>query len=293
VSAAIHLIAWLGGTLLLSSIPRVQRTSLTARLLPYLPGRSAAPHAATDLRATVEARVVALGDALARLGGISESTARRLDRAHRPIDVATFRVRQAGWSAFTAAAIGVFAPVLGLDPAAALGAIAAGAVLTALIIEQALVAAGTAHQERVATELPVIEEQLGMLLAAGWSIGSALTRLADRSSGAVARDLARVVRRVRQGLDHRAALEEWSDLVDVPSLHRLVRLLLLERHGGDLSSLVADEARSARLELHRRTIEALERRAQLVWVPVTVATLLPGVVFLAIPFLEAMRLFSA
>jgi hypothetical protein len=69
-------------------------------------------------------------------------------------------------------------------------------------------------------------------------------------------------------------------------------LLVLERHGGDLSALVADEARSTRLELHRQTIADLERRAQLVWIPVTVATLLPGVIFLAIPFLEAMRLFT-
>jgi hypothetical protein len=37
----------------------------------------------------------------------------------------------------------------------------------------------------------------------------------------------------------------------------------------------------------------MERRAQTVWVPVTVAALVPGVLFLAIPFVEALRLFSA
>ena len=36
----------------------------------------------------------------------------------------------------------------------------------------------------------------------------------------------------------------------------------------------------------------LERRAQQVWVPVTVATLVPGVIFLAVPFLAALKLFS-
>jgi hypothetical protein len=30
-----------------------------------------------------------------------------------------------------------------------------------------------------------------------------------------------------------------------------------------------------------------------VWVPVTVAALVPGVLFMAIPFIEALRLFSA
>ena len=37
----------------------------------------------------------------------------------------------------------------------------------------------------------------------------------------------------------------------------------------------------------------MERRGQQVWVPVTVATLLPGVIFLAIPFIEALKAFSA
>jgi hypothetical protein len=56
---------------------------------------------------------------------------------------------------------------------------------------------------------------------------------------------------------------------------------------------VADEARGVRREAHRHTIEAIERRAQMVWIPVTVATLVPGVMFMAIPFIEAMRNFAA
>ena len=48
----------------------------------------------------------------------------------------------------------------------------------------------------------------------------------------------------------------------------------------------------ARRDLQRRTIETIERRAQQVWVPVTVATLVPGVILLAVPFLAALRLFA-
>jgi tight adherence protein C len=36
----------------------------------------------------------------------------------------------------------------------------------------------------------------------------------------------------------------------------------------------------------------MERRSQQVWIPVTVATLVPGVIFLAVPFVEALRMFS-
>jgi hypothetical protein len=52
--------------------------------------------------------------------------------------------------------------------------------------------------------------------------------------------------------------------------------------------LIAAEARSVRAEAHRELIESIERRAQLVWIPVTVATLVPGLIFLAVPFYSAM-----
>ena len=47
-----------------------------------------------------------------------------------------------------------------------------------------------------------------------------------------------------------------------------------------------------RSEVHRELIEAIERKGQQVWIPVTVATLVPGAVLLAVPFIEALRLFS-
>ena len=47
------------------------------------------------------------------------------------------------------------------------------------------------------------------------------------------------------------------------------------------------------LALHRELVEAIERRGQQVWIPVTVATLVPGVLLLAVPFVEAMRLFTS
>jgi tight adherence protein C len=34
------------------------------------------------------------------------------------------------------------------------------------------------------------------------------------------------------------------------------------------------------------------KRSQKVWIPVTVATLLPGVIFIAIPFIKAVELFA-
>jgi hypothetical protein len=61
----------------------------------------------------------------------------------------------------------------------------------------------------------------------------------------------------------------------------------------ELGRLLEAEARVLRQDAHRRLVERIERRSQQVWIPVTVATLVPGVLFLAVPFIEAMRLFSA
>ena len=54
----------------------------------------------------------------------------------------------------------------------------------------------------------------------------------------------------------------------------------------DAASLTDQRVRAAALA-------TLERKAQLVWVPVTVAALLPGTLFLVVPFVEAMRLFTS
>jgi hypothetical protein len=61
----------------------------------------------------------------------------------------------------------------------------------------------------------------------------------------------------------------------------------LHRQAGDLGLLISDEARSIRDEHHRTLLESISRRGQLVWIPVTVATLVPGLVVLAVPFASA------
>lgn len=81
-------------------------------------------------------------------------------------------------------------------------------------------------------------------------------------------------------------------LADVDALHRLVSVLSLNREGGDLGRLISEEARGVRADVQRELLATIERRSQQVWIPVTVATLVPGVLFLAVPFVEAMRLFS-
>jgi tight adherence protein C len=229
---------------------------------------------------------------LARALGVSEDLATRLERIHSPLDVTAFRVRQLGWSGVGFAVGAVLTVALRPPLVPALMFIFGGAALGFLIPEQQVATASEAWKRRLFLELPVLSEQLAMLLSAGFSLGAALNRLAARGRGNAARDLARVCGRIRQGLSEIEALREWAALADVAALDRLIPVLALNREASDLGRLISEEARSIRRDVQRELVETAERRSQQVWVPVTVAALLPGVLFLAIPFMAALHLFS-
>jgi hypothetical protein len=80
--------------------------------------------------------------------------------------------------------------------------------------------------------------------------------------------------------------------VHVAAVDRLIPVLALNREASDLGRLLSEEARGIRRDVQRELVELVERRGQQVWIPVTVATLVPGVIFLAVPFITALRLFA-
>ena len=293
----VGLLVFVGSTLLLSELRWFRRRPLVERLAPYVAGGSTVRHRGAVMSAASFGQVVgplarAVGERVARAFGVTESLAVRLERVHSPLDVTSFRVRQLAWTGAGLVVGGMVAVAIGLTGVLALVLVASGPAVAFLVIEQQMASASARWQRRIFLELPVVAEQLGMLLGAGYSLGSALSRLAARGTGACGRDLARVTGRIRQGLTEVEALREWATVADVEALRRLVSILSLNRQAGDLGRLIGDEARSIRRDVHRELIESLERRAQQVWIPVTVAALVPGVIFLAVPFIDALRLFS-
>lgn len=299
IGILLGLMFWVGASLLLSQRRWFARVPLAERLRPYEPGGLASSAGGPGVLSVQSfADVIAplarsFGERVARLVGVSEELAVKLDRVHSPIDPSEFRIRQLAWSAVGLVA-GTLVAVATRPPAlVVLLLVAGGPVLASLLVEQRVATESDRRKRRLFLELPVVAEQLGMLLSAGYSLGAALSRLAHRGHGASGQDLRRVVARVRQGVSEVDALREWDAVADVDALTRLVAVLALNREAGDLGRLIAEEARAIRRDVQRELIEQIERRSQQVWIPVTVAALVPGSIFIAIPFLEALRAFGA
>jgi len=290
--------AWLGATVALTSVRWFRRPALVDRLAPYAP-TSAAPTPRTRRsagwgahRTILAPLAIELGGRLARGMGVDEDLATRLRRVHADVSPSEFRLRQLG-RAVVAGTLGT-ATALALSPPAPLAVllVIGPPALAFLLLEDQLARRSAEWRRRLERELPVVSEQLGMLLAAGYSLGASIDRLARRGDGACARDLRRVLARIGHGLTEVDALREWAELARVDGVDRLVAVLSLHRQSSDLGRLIADEARALRRDAHRQLREQIARKAQMVWVPVTVAALIPGTLFLVVPFVEAMRLFT-
>lgn len=296
-AASFGLVMWVGAALVMSRLRWFSRQTLVDRLTPYVspnPGRLRPPIPATAELSWRDA-VIPFDRALNRLSravGIDDPLVRRLARIGSAVDVTGFRLRQLGWAICAFGAASSLSIIGGIGTLPSFILIITAPLVACGVTEHRLNLASAAYRRRVVLELPVIAEQLAMLVSAGYSIGSALNRLAERGQGHVAAGLRQVCGRVRQGLSEAAAITEWTELVDVPALNRLARVLVRSQQTPDLGRLLSAEAQAIRRDIQREVLADAERRAQAVWIPVTVAALVPGVVFLALPFIQALRGFT-
>ncbi len=208
-----------------------------------------------------------LGARLSTALGVTESLSLRLQQAGESIRPDEFRVRQLTRGIVSLLVAGAVAIWAGPPWLMALALVLGAPLLVVLADEQRLSGLATRRERALRAELPVVVEQLGMLLSAGYSVSGALTRLSSRSGGVIAQDLRAVMRNVRHGSTETAALDDWAQRCGIDAVRRLVAVLSLHGTAGDLGSLIADEAHAVRAEAQRELLESIERRSQLVWIP--------------------------
>lgn len=294
--AGAAILLFIGTTLILSELRSFRHQTLAARVSPYLPGgRTNVSKGMLSMESfgqLLGPLSEAVGASAAKIFGVNEELPRRLRRVHSPMDATEFRLRQVGWAAGSAAVVVLLGIALSLPVAAVAMFTLIAPLLAFLILEQQLAGESDRWKARTFQELPMVSEQVAMLLGSGYSLGAALQRVSERGSGAVATDLGVVMARVRQGTTEQKALEEWADTIDLEAVSRLVSILSLNKEAGDLGSMVAAEARNVRTESHRELLEAIEKKNQQVWIPVTLAALIPGVILMMIPFISALAAFG-
>ncbi len=289
--AVLAVMFFVGVGLLLANVRVLRRPPLTERLSTYVSpttsGVIVGPQVA--VAAIIAPLADSFGRTLGRVTGIRTDLSLRLGRAGRAQSASDFRLAQFT-HALTAFALTTIVVLL-VRPGFLVSALVVLGVplLVAMADEQRLDNEAKRRLHTIELELPVVAEQLGILLGAGLSLGSALDRVARRSHGVVAHDLGIVVREVRRGRSETDALREWATNTRSEGVDRLVGVLSLHRDASDLGALISTEARSLRAATHRGLVESIERRAQLVWVPVTVATLVPGLILIGVPFVSAMK----
>lgn len=286
------LLLWCGAALVLSGLGPIRRPTLRSRLRPHLGAGHDQP--GMPLRRRLAPWSLVIGEHLGHALRVTEPLERRLRRVHHRLDPGAFRFRQLGHATAGLTVIGAVAAASPADvnPAVVFAAVLGTPIAVFAVHEQRLGELDRRRTRQVTRELPTVAEQLGMLLASGRSVGAAIAHLGTRGRGPLAEDLRQVTRRVQQGVDERTALQEWADLRRSTGIAHLVGVLTLAGETADLDHLVEQESDAIRAEAHRGLLADLERRSQQVWVPVTVATLLPGSLLLLVPFLDALRLFA-
>ncbi len=102
-------------------------------------------------------------------------------------------------------------------------------------------------------------------------------------------DIVELQSMLRSGLDIEAAVAFWRAEFDTSAKQRLGDLLLAKMTAAETTSLIAGLIDQLKKEQRFQLISDIERRNQLVWLPVTIAVLIPGMIFIAIPLETTLR----
>ncbi len=280
ITVVLVFVSWAGLWLLAVGFEQRRTPRLASLLAPAQPPRSWTE----TIGATVEKLVSILG--------VRSGLHDRLASAGDLRTVESFRSRQVISGLAAAAGVGALAAALGAATQVVLGLGLTAALVAVLAHEQLVIERGETRRRRAEQELPVIAEQLSILLTSGSSVGTSLAWLAQRGHGVLAEEIEVCQEQVAHGAEQAAALVALARRVGSERVRRLCLLLSLDHRTTDLGQLVAQEATVQRREGHRQLLTELERRAQQVWIPITLAALIPGSIVLAIPLIDSMRAFS-
>jgi tight adherence protein C len=292
--AGLGLAAGLG--LVVAHVQARRRPDFAGRVLRHLTdlpefGGGRIPTAVPTSRRLLTLLGAWIGDVL----GGATSVRRRLERADLDLSVAEFRVQQAIWGLVALCSFGAMSIVVALrSPQRAVPLVVltlVAAAMGVLLRENRLTAQVKAHEREVLAELPALAELLALAVAAGEGPVAALDRVVGRSSGALSRELARVLAVVRTGTPVGTAFDDYAARTGIPVVARFASgLAVAVERGTPLADVLHAQAADVREAQRRALIESGGRREIAMMVPVVFLVLPTTVMFAFWPGLVGLRL---
>jgi len=298
VGAVLGGVAAAGAVTAVTAAPPLRRPRLDDRLAPYLrdaprPSRLLAdPRSLTPfplaerLLGPMLHNTVGLVDRA--LGGTT-SVRRRLDQAGRGLTVEQFRFEQLLWGAgglLVGIALAVIAALRGAKASPLLFLVLSAVLALAGVIgrDRALSNEVRRRETRMLAEFPTIAELLALAVTAGEGASGALERVAQLSTGELARELSRALADARAGASLVAALEGMATRTSLPALARFVDgMAIAVERGTPLADVLRAQAVDVREQGRRALLETAGRKEIAMLVPVVFLVLPVTVVFALFP----------
>lgn len=297
VGVGLGTLAGAGLVLAAAGTPRARRTTLDARLAPYLrdtprPSRLLATADALTPFPTFERLLrPVLGDAmrlLERWLGGTGAVRRRLEQLGGSMTVEQFRAEQVLWGGFGLAA----ALALGLvqllgdgpKPLSLLGAALAFTVGGVLARDRWLTRQVAQREERMLEEFPTVAELLALAVTAGEGPVGALERVSRISSGELSKELGRALGEARAGASLVQALDGIAHRTSLAPLARFVDgIAIAVERGTPLAEVLRAQAVDVREAGKRALLESAGKREIAMMVPVVFFVLPVTIVFALFP----------
>ncbi|MDQ1288623.1 MAG: type secretion system family protein [Actinomycetota bacterium] len=294
--ALLGLVGGLGLWLVVVRLPPFRRSTLDARLAPYVrdagPSRPARPDRSGPL-ATVERLLVLLTADLVRwverTTGGPGTLRRRLDQCGGSTTVEQFRAEQVVWGvlgALAGGALGVVAGVAeGRAPALPVTVLVVLGILLGVLSRDRWLSTQVRHREHLMlAEFPTVAELLALSVGAGEGAVGALERVSRTCRGELSAELGRTLAEARAGATLLQALEGLASRTSLPSLARFVDgVAIAVERGTPLGDVLRAQAQDVRELTRRRLIEVGGRKEMLMMVPVVFLVLPVTVLFAVFP----------
>jgi tight adherence protein C len=152
------------------------------------------------------------------------------------------------------------------------------------------------HRKRIAieSEFPAIVEMLTLAIGSGESPTSAMSRIARRADGYLARDFRQVILQVETGVPFHLALDEMSRKAKSVTLRRFVDSMIISiTRGAPLVEVLSHGAQEARNNERVKLLDKAGKSEIAMMIPVVFLILPISILFALFPSLASLELFNS